>query len=91
MVDALHHVSDYRMTAKELWRVLKSGGCIVIEEPDIRTFPVKIIAAVEKLALMRSNFKSPQNIADAFDDPEASVKIEVESSTAWIVISKRSS
>jgi demethylmenaquinone methyltransferase/2-methoxy-6-polyprenyl-1,4-benzoquinol methylase len=89
MVDALHHVSDYRATAKELWRVLKPGGRIIIEEPDIRTLPVKILAAFEKLALMRSHFKSPKVIADTFDDPDASVEIVVENSTAWIVISKR--
>jgi ubiquinone/menaquinone biosynthesis C-methylase UbiE len=88
MVDALHHVVDYQVTANELWRVLKPGGRIVIEEPDIRTFPVKMMAAVEKLVLMRSHFKSPQDIADAFNHPDASVYIEVENSTAWIVVSK---
>ncbi len=91
MVDALHHVSDYRATAKEFWRVLKPGGRIIIEEPDIRTFPVKIMAAFEKLVLMRSHFKSTKHIADSFDDPDASVDVEVENSTAWIVISKRTS
>jgi ubiquinone/menaquinone biosynthesis C-methylase UbiE len=89
MVDALHHVSDYRATAKELWRLLKLGGLIVIEEPDIKAFPVKLIAAFEKLALMRSHFKSPQQVAEAFDHPDASVSIEFENLIAFIVISKR--
>jgi ubiquinone/menaquinone biosynthesis C-methylase UbiE len=88
MVDALHHVSDYRMTASELWRVLKPGGRIVIEEPDIRTFPVKMMATFEKLALMRSHFISPQEIAQVFSDSAATVTIEVDDSTAWIIIYK---
>ncbi len=89
MVDALHHVSDYRVTSSELWRVTKAGGRIVIEEPDIRTKPVKVMAIIEKLALMRSHFISPPDIAAAFDKPDAQVKIEVEDATAWIVINKK--
>ncbi len=89
MVDALHHVSDYRVTTYEMWRVVKPGGRIVIEEPDIHTTPVKIMAIIEKLALMRSHFISPQNIAHSFDYKDAKVNIEIEESTAWIVIDKQ--
>ena len=88
MVDALHHVKNYSATLNELWRALKPGGCIVIEEPDIRTFPAKVMAIVEKMVLMRSHFISPLVIAAAFDYPEAEVNIEVENSTVWIVIHK---
>jgi ubiquinone/menaquinone biosynthesis C-methylase UbiE len=89
MVDTLHHVDNYRSTANELWRVVKPGGRIVIEEPDIRRMPVKIMAIIEKLALMRSHFISPQKISISFPYPNAKVNIEVEDSTAWIVINKR--
>ena len=59
MVDALHHVIHQGQTAREMYRVLKPGGRIVIEEPDIRKFGVKLIAVAEKLLLMRSHFLSP--------------------------------
>lgn len=89
MVDALHHVYDYRSTANELWRVIKPDGRIVIEEPDIRTIPIKFMAIIEKLALVRSHFKSPDEIANSFTHTKAIINIEVEESIAWIVIDKQ--
>ncbi|MBN1266572.1 MAG: class I SAM-dependent methyltransferase [Anaerolineales bacterium] len=63
MVDALHHIFNHRQTLTELWRVLAPGGSMVIEEPDIRLFGVKLLALAEKLALFRSHFLSPIRIA----------------------------
>ncbi|HNR02262.1 MAG TPA: class I SAM-dependent methyltransferase [Anaerolineaceae bacterium] len=88
MVDALHHVSDQAATIRELWRLLKPGGRIIIEEPDIRRFSVKLMALAEKLALMRSHFLSPQRIISHFNFGGASSKIEVDGWTAWIIIEK---
>lgn len=89
MVDALHHVFDYRATLNELWRVVKPGGRIVIEEPDIRSWSAKIMTIVEKLALMRSHLVSPLTIERHFRHPNASTRIEREGSTCWIIIDKR--
>ena len=55
--------------------VLKPGGSIVIEEPDIRKFTVKLIALAEKITLMRSHFLSPDKIAGLFKFPEAKREI----------------
>jgi demethylmenaquinone methyltransferase/2-methoxy-6-polyprenyl-1,4-benzoquinol methylase len=88
MVDALHHVFDQRRTARELYRVLKPGGLIVIEEPDIRTFGVKMIAIAEKLLLMRSHFLSPSEIKDLFPFDSAWASIHAEEGNAWVVIEK---
>ena len=87
MMDALHHVRNQAETIRELYRVLKVGGRLVIEEPDIRTFAVKMIAVAEKLALMRSHFLSPSRIAQLFPS-EAKVTIETEDNNAWVIAEK---
>ena len=88
MVDALHHVNQQQNTLNELWRITKPGGILIIEEPDINTLYVKLIAIAEKLALMRSHFLSPETIAKHFATQPGSVLIERKNSTAWIIVSK---
>ena len=58
-------------TAAELWRTLKPGGRLVIMEPDIRLFSVKLVALAEKVALMRSHFLAPAAIVRLFRYPDA--------------------
>lgn len=87
MVDALHHVVHQGETVRELYRVLKQGGRLVIEEPDLRTFVVKLIAVAEKLALMRSHFLAPDQIA-ALLPSGAQARVESEDHTAWVIAEK---
>ena len=86
MVDALHHVVDQNATAHELIRVLKPGGRIIIEEPDIRTFSAKLVALFEKLLLMRSHFLSPDKIAELF--PHGKTRVATKDFNSWVVIEK---
>lgn len=86
MVDALHHVINHTDTAREMFRVLKPGGVLVIEEPDIRTFGVKLIALAEKLLLMRSHFLAPHEIVKLFSSGEKNIKTE--DGTAWVIVRK---
>ena len=88
MVDALHHVCDHAETASEMWRILRPGGRIVILEPDIRTFSVKLVALAEKLALMRSHFLSPPAVVRLFPYVNALPRIERDGFNAWMVIDK---
>lgn len=90
MVDTLHHVCDQRATADELWRTLQPGGRLVIEEPDVRAFAIKLLALAEKLALMHSHFLSPPRIAELFHYPNARVRVETRKSNAWVIIEKES-
>ena len=86
MVDALHHVINHAESAREMFRVLKPGGLLIIEEPDIRTFGVKLIALAEKLLLMRSHFLAPDAIMKLFASGEK--KIHAEDGTDWVVVGK---
>jgi demethylmenaquinone methyltransferase/2-methoxy-6-polyprenyl-1,4-benzoquinol methylase len=86
MVDAFHHVVDQNEAARELMRVLKPGGRIVIEEPDINTFGAKLVAFIEKLLLMRSHFLSPHQIAYLFHPKQG--RISTKGLNSWVVIEK---
>jgi demethylmenaquinone methyltransferase/2-methoxy-6-polyprenyl-1,4-benzoquinol methylase len=88
MVDAFHHLIDQPAAAGELWRALKPGGTLVIEEPDIRKWPVKVVALAEKIALMRSHFRSPDRILNLFSGGESRIQVVREGYNAWIVIEK---
>ena len=88
MVDALHHVANQSVTAYEMYRVLKRGGKIVIEEPDIRVFGVKLIAVAEKVLLMRSHFLTPEKIVGLFSFDSAKTAFYAEDGNAWVVIEK---
>lgn len=88
IVDALHHVHSQQATADELWRVLAPGGRLVIEEPDVRKMAGKFVAIAEKIALMRSNFLAPGEIAGLFTQREASIEIVDDGFNAYVVITK---
>ncbi len=88
MVDALHHVFDQTITARELWRALKPNGKIIIEEPDIDKFAVKLIALAEKIALMRSHFLSAEQIQELFVRLTGDTKIVKEDHYVLIIIKK---
>jgi len=85
MVDAYHHLSDQQASLRELWRVLAPGGRLVIEEPDIRLFAVKLVALAEKLALMRSHFMRAEAIAAGLEALGASTQLVRREHNAWVV------
>ncbi len=88
MVDAFHHVIDQQQTLNELFRVLKPGGTIVVKEPDIKTFAVKLIAIAEKLLLMRTHIISGEQIAGMFAACCKGAQVYRKEYTVWVVVKK---
>ena len=88
MVDAYHHLANQEHSLSEMWRVLAAGGRLIIEEPDIRSFSVKLIAIAEKLALFRSHFVPPPRIEAQLQALGATTFIHQDEHNAWIVADK---
>lgn len=89
VVDAMHHFADQRQAVGELLRVLKPGGRLVIEEPDIALLRVKLIAWAEKLALMGSRFYAPDEIAAMVSARGLSAVVQrSDQFSAWVIVDK---
>lgn len=89
MVDAYHHLAHQEESLAECWRVLKPGGVMVVEEPDIDLFAVKLVAIAERIALMRSHFQSGKQIAEALERLGGDVHTVRQSPNVWVVAAKR--
>jgi ubiquinone/menaquinone biosynthesis C-methylase UbiE len=92
VVDALHHFCDQRESIQELLRVLKTGGRLVIEEPNIDNFMIKWLALAEKLAFMRSRFCSSYEIIHMITDQGVNARVESDGGFFfWVVAEKTDS
>ena len=85
IVDAFHHFFHHGQAVTELWRILKPGGRLVIHEPNIARWPVKLIALVETLLLMRSRFFRAEEFRQMFEGQEnAKVTINTDGDRFYI-------
>lgn len=86
VVDAFHHFCDQREAVADLWRALAPGGRIVIEEPNIAAIAVKAVALAERLALMRSRFFSPGDMARMLRAAGGKTEVYTDHAfNAWVV------
>lgn len=88
MVDVLHHVLNQKHSAQEMWRIVKPGGKIIIEEPDITRFSIKLLALGEKIFLMRSHFLNSDEISILFENWDAKINVHRKDANIWVVIQK---
>jgi len=89
VADALHHFRSQESALAELIRVLSPGGRMVIEEPDITRPIIRIVALMEKLALMKSRFFPVETLAEMVKGPGIAASIHRDGRfLAWVVVSK---
>lgn len=89
VIDSFHHFADQDGSVRELWRVLAPGGRLIVEEPDVRRLPARLIALGERILGFDSHFWEPARIAAAFAALGATIRDESSSGfTAWIVVHK---
>jgi hypothetical protein len=73
---------------QELSRVVRQGGTLVVEEPDISTFAVKLVSIAEKLLLMRTHIISGEQIAGMFAICCKEAMVYRKEFTVWVVVKK---
>lgn len=88
MVDAFHHLADQEIALQEAWRVLRAGGRLVVEEPDIQHWAVRGIALGERLLLMRSHFRPAEWLAERLTALGGTVQVVRERANYWVVAHK---
>lgn len=88
MVDAFHHLIDQQRAAGEMMRILSPGGRLIVEEPDIAWWGVRLVAWGEKLLLMRSHFYRAAEVGRMFDRVGGRVQIERQGYTFWVIVDK---
>jgi ubiquinone/menaquinone biosynthesis C-methylase UbiE len=63
VVDAFHHFADQQQAAREMLRVLRPAGRLVMREPDIRRWLVRSISRGERLLGLTSRMLAPAELA----------------------------
>jgi len=88
IVDAIHHCSNQEGVIKDVWRILKPGGFLVIVEPNYEHMAGKIIRVFEKLLVMNSKFLSDNEIVSLFLDYSEDIKIKHVDGNSWFKVKK---
>ena len=91
VVDAFHHFNDQEKAISELLRVLKHGGRLVIEEPNIESFAVKLIAIGERLLQMDSHILPAEKIQAICSRWNFPITVHKEKHTVLIMVDKEQS
>lgn len=65
-VDALHHIKDATAAVREISRVLRPGGRVLVQEFDVRGWRGKAVVAFEHVFVDHSRFVDPERLEGIF-------------------------
>ncbi len=66
VVDAFHHFAGQEAAAREMLRVVRPGGRVVVVEPDIRHPVVRLVAVGERLLGLTSRMRPAEEMEGLF-------------------------
>lgn len=89
MVDAFHHFSDRDKVIKEVKRVLKSEGKVVISEFNPRVLLGSIIEKIETLLRLGSTFFAPDSLKDFWEARGFKVELHDAEKGSYYMIATR--
>lgn len=89
IVDAFHHFGDPQAVAREVVRVLKAGGRLIIEEYNPKRFGGFLIRLVEKFLNMHSRFYAPKELQEFWVGEGFGVEVVDEGRVAYYLTGEK--
>lgn len=87
--DAFHHFKNQEAVCKEIKRVLKTIGEVLIEEFNPETIFGKIIVKTESLLKMQSKFHDPKSLSKLFEKYRFKTEIVNENKTIYYLTAEK--
>lgn len=87
--DAFHHFVRGDEAAREVARVVRPGGAVLVAEIDPRPLGTRVTAAVERLVGEPSNFLSPQDMERLFRRLGVEGRSEAQGKTSYLFLGTR--
>jgi len=89
IVDAFHHFQNKEKAVKEIRRVLKENGKIIIEEVDFGKLGNWFLEKLETIAGTKSKILSPQSLVELFSKNQFRTRLVKESRTGYYLIGEK--
>ncbi|MBI2623821.1 MAG: class I SAM-dependent methyltransferase [Candidatus Liptonbacteria bacterium] len=89
LVDAFHHIPDQRAAVREIKRVLKPGGRVIVGEFNPETRGGKMVVFLERFLRAGSTFHTPAALAALFGEYGFSTRIVDEGGKVYYLIAEK--
>ena len=89
VVDAFHHFQDQRQAIKEMCRVLKTTGAIIIEEFNPKRLGGRLIVILEKILKLSSTFYTPEEFKSLFEQNDLRVVLHESTQKEYYLVARK--